>query len=276
MQSRRFVVAMVVSMLCVAAQAHDSWFAPQPSPRAADVRLALGTGNRFPKLETSVGAGALAEHGCRHGEGPRAPLRIVRDTPVALQLRSSPVTRQTLRAGHGAITCWAQLVPFEVEIAPATVELYFKEINPPAAVREAWREMQSRGVGWKERYTKNVRWERHDTRLGLAEPPPASPTPMGLDIVLEGTLKAPVVGETLTFRVLRDGQPLAGLAVELQSSLTARGFWTQTDAEGRANVRLPFAGAYLLRGVDLRLSTNKPDTWDSRFVMLAFEARPAP
>ena len=37
-------------------------------------------------------------------------------------------------------------------------------------------------------------------------------------------------------------------------------------------LRLPLAGAYLLRGVDLRVSTSGADTWESRFVMLGFEA----
>lgn len=270
---------MLTAALCLltgtAAWAHDSWFANLPTNRATEVRLALGTGTRFPKHDSSVGALALAAHGCRHGVAPRVPLQVQRDTPTALQLRAHPVSKRSLAAAHGAITCWAQLVPFEVEIPPATVELYFKEIHPPEAVREAWREMLARGVTWKERYTKHVRIERYDGRLGGAEPPAATPVTMGLDIVLDGPLRPPVAGDVIAFQVLRDGQPLADFAVELQSALTPLGVWVQTDAHGRASVRLAQQGGYLLRGVDLRVSATVPDTWESRFIMLGFEAAAA-
>ena len=275
MQSRRAFTLALCLMASAAASAHDSWFAAMPSNDEAQVRLALATGARFPKHESTVGAGALAEHGCRHGAAPRAPLRIERDTTVALIVRSNPVNRISRAARHGAITCWAQLIPFEVEIDVATVELYFKEINPPAAVREAWREMLSRGVTWKERYTKHVRFERYDDRLGRAEPPSAAAVPMGLDIVLDGPLRPPVAGDTVSFQVLRDGLPLPDFAVELQSALTPIGFWTKTDEQGHASVRLPLGGRYLLRGVDLRLSSTTPDAWESRFIMLGFEAMAA-
>ena len=272
--------AVLTAALCLltgtVAWAHDSWFATLPTPRATEVRLALGTGARFPKLESSVGALALAAHGCRHGVAPPVPLRIQRDTMTALQLRAHPVSTRSLAAAHGAITCWAQLVPFEVEIPPAIVELYFKEIQPPEAVREAWREMLARGVTWKERYTKHVRIERYDPRLGSAAPPAATAVPMGLDIVRDGPLRPPTAGDVISFQVLRDGQPLADFALELQSDWTPIGIWLQTDAQGRARVRLARQGGYLLRGVDLRLSTTVPDAWESRFVMLGFEAAASP
>jgi Domain of unknown function (DUF4198) len=271
MTMRALLVLFAVSVLAPLAQAHDSWFEALPTPRAGEVRLALGTGNRFPKMETSVGAGALVAHGCRHGAA-KAPLRIQRDNPQALLLRAAPTTAASRKAGHGAITCWAQLVPFEAQIDAATVELYFKEINASAAVREAWREMQSRGVVWRERYVKHVRLEHFDARLGERTPPAAAPAPMGLDIVFDGALRPPRVGEIVAFQVLRDGQPLPDFALELQSALTPVGLWLKTDAQGRASVRLPLAGNYLLRGVDLRVSTTAPDTWDSRFIMLGFEA----
>ena len=263
---------LLLFALALPSHAHDSWFEVLPTTRAGELTLALGTGNRFPKLESTVGAGALDKHGCRHGTAAPVPLRVQRDTPVAVLLNARPVNAASRKAGHGAITCWAQLVAFDVGIDAATVELYFKEIKPPPAVREAWREMRSRGVRWQERYTKHVRLERYDHRLGEAEPPAAKPAPMGLDIVLDGPLRPPRAGSLLAFQVLRDGQPLPDFAVELQSALTPIGQWLTTDAQGRASVRLPLAGAYLLRGVDLRLSTSVADTWESRFVMLGFEA----
>jgi hypothetical protein len=36
-------------------------------------------------------------------------------------------------------------------------------------------------------------------------------------------------------------------------------------------VQAPLPGRWLLRGTELRLSQERPDTWDSRFVTLAFD-----
>ena len=51
------------------------------------------------------------------------------------------------------------------------------------------------------------------------------------------------------------------------------GIWRETDADGLLRHTLPFAGRWLLRGTDLRLSAQRANTWESRFVTLALEAR---
>ncbi len=265
----------LIAALASPAWAHDSWFAASPTPRAGEVRLSLATGNLFPKQESSVGAGAPVASGCRHGDAPAQPLRITRDTPQALLMHSdihiAVKPRASAKPGHPAITCWAQLVPLQVNIAPEIVPNYLKEIDASPALRSTWAEMLARGVPWKETYTKHARIERFDARLGSEHPPPPQATPMGMDIVLDGLGRAPMRGDELAFTLLRDGQPLAGLPVELKSALTRISFWTQTDGAGRAKLRVPLAGEWLLRAVDLRLSTTANDEWDSRFVTLAFE-----
>ncbi len=39
---------------------------------------------------------------------------------------------------------------------------------------------------------------------------------------------------------------------------------------------VPLAGRWLLRGTDVRPSTQNPDRWESRFVTLAFEVLKKP
>ncbi len=51
------------------------------------------------------------------------------------------------------------------------------------------------------------------------------------------------------------------------------GIWRQTDDKGVLQHTLPFGGQWLLRGTELRLSTERPDTWESRFVTLALQIR---
>lgn len=263
------LLPLVVAFALGDAAAHDTWFEPRPSARAGEARLALGTGNRFPRQEFSVGEASLQQRGCvtRDGAATRLALDAVRDTGPALLMR-------VRRSQSGsALSCWAQQQPFELEIEPDKVAVYFQEIRPNDAVRAAWTEMQSRGVRWKERYTKHARIELPGRSVSGVSSQPAG---MGLEILLDGTNAAPRAGDTVGFQVLRDGQPLPDLAVELRNDLSPLGFWGRTDAQGRVSFRVPLAGGWLLRGTDLRPSATVPDTWESRFVTLAFRVAPSP
>ena len=92
------------------AAAHDSWLAALARTDRGEVVLALGTGNRFPAMETAIPLGQLARTGCQ-GEGqPRpAPMRWVADRPTAVVLRSARPVPAT-----AALTCWAQLRPIDI------------------------------------------------------------------------------------------------------------------------------------------------------------------
>jgi hypothetical protein len=168
-------------------------------------------------------------------------------------------------------------VPFDIELPADKVALYLKEASASAAVRTAWADVQSRGLPWKERYTKHARIELapSDTTRNAAQPAAAPlPSGMAIDVLLQGGRQPLRAGDDLRAQVLRDGLPLADFAVELQSDTSPFGFWQRTDAEGRVRFKLPLAGRWVLRGTDLRLSTTVPDTWESRFVTLAFEVAP--
>ena len=278
---RLLAVLVTQTTLASAAWAHDSWFEASATARAGELRLSLATGNLFPVQESSVGEGAPVATGCRHGNAVARPLHIVRDTPKALLLRAQIKVQPNVNAsaadhtkvGHSAITCWAQLVPLEVTIAPEIVPNYLKEINASPELRANWAAMLARGLPWKERYTKHARIELIDTRLGASLGPAPQAAPMGMDILMDSPGGSPQRGDEVTFTLLRDGQPLTALPLELKSALTRLSFWTQTDGAGRVKLRLPLSGRWLARAVDLRLSPSAPDEWESRFVTLAFEVR---
>lgn len=168
-----------------------------------------------------------------------------------------------LRQGCDAGSCWAQSTPFELTLDPAKIDLYLAEVRPDAALLQAWQAMQARGLPWVERYAKHARIV---TNAAAA----AAPSGMAMDVLLwsDGT---PRRGRPLTLQVLRDGQPLPHFAVELRNDRSHFGLWRRTDAQGRLAFTPPFAAAWLLRGVDLRLSDTRPGIWDSRFVTLAFD-----
>jgi len=170
-----------------------------------------------------------------------------------------------LKQACAAGSCWAQTTPFELELAPDKIALYLDEVRPDAAVLDTWRTMQARGLPWLERYAKHA-------RIVLDAAGAATPSGMAMDVLLLGGA-APRRGQPLQFQLLRDGQPLPQFAVELRNDRSRFGIWRRTDDAGRLSFTPPFAAQWLLRGIDLRLSDTVPDTFDSRFVTLAFEVQ---
>lgn len=263
LRSSRAALAAAALLTAAAAAAHDTWFEPLPAARAgAGVAFALGTGNRFPQQETPIYAEHLATSGCRDARGRELPLR-------ALQRRSHAIWLRADVAPDAQPSCWAEVAPVDIQLSGPIVELYLKEVNAPAAVRDAWAAQKARGLAWQERYTKHARIEV----LRPGATPATRPVPMGMDVLLAAD--GPVaVGAPLTLQVLRGGKPLPDQAVELQSAQTAIGIWRRTDAEGRVQFTPPLPGRWLLRGTELRASTERPDSWDSGFITLAFDVAP--
>ena len=257
MQIQHALVATVLSLCAALAQAHDTWFDPRPEA------LYLGTGDHFPKHEFSLYADALARHGCHDAAGHERPLRPLEQQSNRLKL--------ALPAAN-ATGCWAQLVAFDVEIGPALVEVYFKDIQADDSMRKAWAEQLARGLPWRERYVKFA-------RVHLQGEPAREPT-MELDALIEplaapntanaagaasaSALFTPKAGDELSFRVLRNGEPLAGFAVQFRSELTPAGLWRRTDADGRVRIRLPLSGRWMLRGTDLRQVDSERGLWRNR------------
>ena len=260
---RLVALAGVLAAAGSGASAHDTWFAPRASDSPAEVALMLGTGNQFPLHESGVGFEYLVRSGCRSDAQGSQPIALQRvdDAPTALWLRAPARPDRPL-------SCWAQLTPFEVELAAGAVAVYFKDIQAPTAVRQQWAQMRARGVGWRERYTKHARIEhKPDAGAGL-------PVDMAMDVLIESPQRPLQQGQTLQFRVLRDGRPLPDFAVELRNERSPLGLWRKTDAQGRVSVVAPLPGRWVLRGTDLRLSDSEPDLWVSGFVTLAFEVAP--
>ncbi len=246
----RLLAAAAVALVAAPAAAHDTWFELQGA--AADGSLlALGTGDRFPRHESGIDAKFLVSSGCRGADNQAVPLQPLRDAPEAL----------LLRAGPGARSCWAQTVPFDLELAPDKVAVYLREVGAGPELQARWAQLQRRGLAWKERYAKHAR-----IVVGPGAVDDQGP-PMAIDAKLETA--SPRQGQPLALRVLRDGLPLADFAVELRNGTLPVGLWRRTDAAGRLHLPTLPAGRWLLRGIDLRLQPD--DTWDSRFVTLAFE-----
>jgi len=282
---RRRLVPVVVALALGAgsAAAHDSWLSParDPSARPPDsygwlpvpVRLELGTGNRFPVQQFTQAPESVARGECRDAGGGTTPLKPVAQHPEALELQATPVAAASAPSS-AILACWAELQPAEIVLEPPTVQIYLAEIKASMATRSYWNRLLTQGEPWRETYRKYARIELNPGQPTAPERLAAARQPAGLDLELLVLGAQPItVGAPLDFQVLRDGQPLAGLPVELVSERSALGIWRVTDSEGKLRHRLPFAGRWLLRAVDLRPDENRPDAWQSRFVTLAIDAR---
>jgi len=261
-------VLAVLAVLPLPAHAHDTWF------QALNVRgggglLSLGTGNRFPKQEFPIGPEQLRQNGCRSADGAPAVLSAVRVGSTSLLMRLALSGSPAGAAPSSPVSCWAQLVPFDVEIAPDIVDVYFRDIAATPAVRARWADIHARGLPWKERFTKHARIELHGAAASGSPPPKA--TDMDMDLLMESGLGELRAGDPLVFQVLRRGVPLPALALELVDASGRSGGWFSSDADGRVRMPAPAAGRWVLHGTDLRPSSAQPDAWESDFVTLAFE-----
>jgi len=261
---------MCAAAVCLAsapARAHDTWFETAGRGAGGERLLALGTGNQFPLQESGIDIKYLVQQGCRAPESAAPPVSMVRvrDAAAALMLRVPVVPASPAPA---PLSCWAQLSPFEIEIEPRIVGVYLDEVRAPQSVRDDWAAMLARGVPWRERYTKHARIE-----LGVLSAASRA-SGMAMDVLLDAGGQPARTRQALGFQVLRDGRPLPGLAVELRTERARLGLWFRTDADGRVSFAPPLPGNWLLRGTELRRSTDDPDRWVSGFVTLAFEVAP--
>lgn len=260
----------VLCLLAPQAWSHDSWLSPsRVAAVPGQLVLELSTGTRYPIQQFTQTAASVARSGCTSNGSEQLPLSPTREQPKWLELTAAAPS------GEAPLTyCWAELSPVETELAPALVEIYFTDIQASAFQREAWAALRARGLPWHETYRKFAKIELASSATLAPGDRLAARRPAGLDleIVVLGdrpiTARAPV-----EFQVLRDGQPLAGFPVELVSARHPLGIWRVTDANGLLRHSVPFAGRWLLRGTDLRLSVQRQDAWESRFVTLVFEAR---
>lgn len=251
------LVSLLVASLPAAA--HDSWFSVLPSAQGS--RFGFSTGTRYPVPDLAPPPESVAQAGCVDGHGRRHALRAGEAEGKALVLAGN---------ARGPVGCWLELHTFEVTLEPRLVDVYFRDIQPPAAVRSAWAEQFEAGLPWLERYRKFARVEH-----GTAQASPAmlrrlrAPIGLPLEIVIDGD--APLrTGDAAAFRVLANGKPVPDLSVELVSERSRFGVWARSDAQGRIAHRLPFGGNWLLRAVLLE-PDEQPGQWKSRFVTLAFE-----
>lgn len=261
----RSVAVLALTAACTSALAHDTWLAAeQRSVQAgAALHLDMTSGEHFPVPGSSIARDRIGHAACQQGATP-FPLEPGRRGAKELRLDAKP-------PAAGGVTCWVQLKPRPLDLSADLVALYLDEIDATADVRATWSAMPA-PKRWNETYTKNAK-----VIVPAVSSPPtsaAAPHRLTLEFRPEADLSAGQLAGPLAVRVLRDGQPLAGLSVALASEAGGTPQRQRSDAQGRVVFATPAPGRWMLSGTELRSLNAKEGTWESQFTTLVFELLP--
>jgi uncharacterized GH25 family protein len=258
-------VLMLAVSLAASALAHDTWLIPHQFnlPPKSTVRLDMTSGMEFPKLDVGPKPDRVQSAKCRLA-GKTFDITDKTAAPNSLQFK-------TELADAGIATIWVKLPARAIELKPEQVKEYLDEVDVPEALRREWADMKPQR--WRESYTKHPK-----TFARVGEPTSdrswAEPAGMFLEIVPEKDPTLLKAGDDFPVRVLKDGKPFGDFSLNAVSAGQTKGETRKTDAEGRATFRVGTAGRWLLRGTDIRKSTQPETDWESDFVTLTCEVKP--
>jgi uncharacterized GH25 family protein len=256
------ILSGLVITFCVAsANAHEFWVEPSAfNPATGDrlgIRLCVGDGfegwslaRNTERIEQFVAAGPSG-HLPVVGLDGSDPAGVVRFTAPGNYVI-------TYRSNH-AFT----------ELPAAAFEAYLREkgLDGIAALRKL---RGASGMKAREAYSRHSKaLLRVGAGGGLVDRPMGLP----LELVAEAGMLPERVDGVQSFRLLYDGQPLAGALVTATRPGTADGdLKVSTDADGRASFRLRGAGMWRIAAVHMiEAPRNVAAEWESFWASLTFE-----
>ena len=264
MKQLTILAAAITGLLGTSVRAHDTWLIPDQfnlAPKST-VTLDMTSGMEFPKLDVAPKPERVESAKCRLA-GKTFDITNKAAAPNSLQFKAE-------LAEVGVATFWVKLPPRSIELKPDQVKEYLDEVDAPEALRTQWAEMKPQR--WRESYTKHPK-----TFARVGEPQSdrswTEPAGMFLEIVPEKDPTMLKAGDDFSVRVLRDGKPFAGFSLNAVAAGDPKGETRKTDADGRVTFRLSKHGRWLLRGTDIRKSSQPDTDWESDFATLTFEAK---
>lgn len=264
MKRLTFLAVAFTGLVGTSVRGHDTWLIPDQfdvTPKST-VTLDMTSGMEFPKLDVAPKPERVESAKCRLA-GKTFDITNKSAAPNSLQFRAE-------LADVGVATFWVKLPPRSIELKPDQVKEYLDEVDAPEALRKQWSEMKPQR--WRESYTKHPK-----TFARVGEPQLdrswAEPAGMFLEIVPENAPTAVKVGDDFAVRVLKDGKPFAGFSLNAVAAGEPKGETKKTDSDGRVTFRLSKQGRWLLRGTDIRRSSQPETDWESDFATLTFEAK---
>jgi uncharacterized GH25 family protein len=263
----RLGALLLAALLLPQARAHEYWFEPET--------FFAQPGQRVP-VHLYVGDGLVKDVQERPYQPQFTPLFLELTEKAQRDLR--PLRPADARPVHefsatapGSTMLAMHRDWFHIRLAPAKFEAYLREDGIEYILEERKRRGES-GKEGRERYSRYIKAllqvgtmldDTYRRELGLK-----------LEITPLANPYAKKVGDTLTFAVTFEGQPLAGRAVFADS----RGSATQkmiTDAQGRVTMRIAQPGLWLVRLVYMQrcqADCGEAD-WESYWGAFSFGAK---
>jgi uncharacterized GH25 family protein len=256
---------LVATFLSSASLAHDTWLIPDRfdvAPKTT-VKLDLTSGMAFPRLEI----------GPKRERVEAARCRLADRTFEISDISAGPnsLLFKTELSERGIATFWVKLPSKSIELNPAEVREYLDEIDAPAGLRKQWAEAEPKR--WREIYAKHP---KTFVRVGnpKADRSWGEPVGMALEIVPEKDPTALHEGDEIVVRVLRNGGPYPEFSLNAVAAGETKGETRKTDSAGRVTFLFKKRGSWLLRGTDVRKSTQNDAEWESDFATLTLEVKP--
>ena len=241
--------------------AHDTWLIPKrfAIDKGSSITLDMSSGMAFPSPLNAISPDRI-DHALFRLSGQQTDLNYKVSTKKSLRFNTQLNT-------SGIAALWVELKPRTIELSPKKVKQYLHEIGADESVQAQWDAIPA-PKRWRETYTKHAK-TFVKVGTGVADTSAWSePVGLLLEIVPETdptTLKA---GDTFAFRVLKKGKPLAHFAVGVVHENSHKAQVEKTDEQGRVSFQLNQAGRWLLRGTELRKSTQADTEWESSFTTL--------
>lgn len=261
--SSRLLPLFFTLIFTAVAYGHDTWLAPADFSVKArtTVQLTLSSGMEFPKLDHAIQPDRVEVARLRTSRGKVVDLSRGKVAEHAL------VFRQKLST-PGVTVFWTVLHPRPSELKPEQVREYVEHLGlkNPESVSSTWAEKPV-----KYRYTKfSKTFVRVGGREGNAW---AQPSEMRLELVPLSDPTNARGGDTVRFRLMREGRALTEYPVAVAREGATETKTYTTDDSGVVAVDIPSAGRYMIKAATLENSSAPEMNWDVDFTTATFEAR---
>jgi uncharacterized GH25 family protein len=266
---RVWLAGTVAVLAAGVAAGHDTWAVPEKFRVKAGekVKVRLATSEAFPTSEAAAGLERVARFVARSAEG---------ESGVTGYRAEGEFLVGEVKAGAGITVVQVELKPRAFVLEPQIFNEYLNEEKLGAILAARAQAGMGDSAG-RERYRKIAK--AVVCTEGSTDGSAQAGKPFGawLEIVAETDLCAVKVGDEVKVQVLFQGKPIRGVQVTAgYEGVKGHGYpiWVETDAEGRAAMRVDRAGAWFLRTLHMVKSDAGEADWDSAFSTVTFFVRP--
>lgn len=261
---KKLSLILLVGLLASPTFAHDTWVLPSKFRAAPgeEITFKITSGMAFPALDVGPKPDRIAKAGSRIA-GETTELKDFTGGEKALEFKKA-----FSKEGVGMV--WLQSFPKEIELRDDQVVHYLDEARPGDDVRQAWEKQKGKSK-WKEDY---VKFAKTAVAVGDAAASDASwREPVGLELEIVPTANPTTLkpGESATFALLRNGQPVPDAALALIQADKKERTYQRTDQQGRATFTVSEPGQYLLATTILTPPAEEGGKWMGHFGTFTFE-----